>query len=518
MIFDPVKFRRRAARCLMWIVLLGIAAAPRVAMLQTVERRLDADESIVGLMAKHIAGGEGVPFFFYGQNYGGGHVLEALLAAPLLALSGMPAEWAVHLPPLIFSVAIIALVFIYAGQLYGKRAGFFTAALLGFSTVFLKSSLKADGYIETIFLCVAALLFYQCMEHALHERAGTRAAAFSALTGAALGLAWWCYDFALVYAAAVALIGLRRWLPKPWTGAAFVSGFIAGTTPLIVFNLTHDFAHIKHMIEGGPGGFTAAAAIYGRATELFTRELPAFMSADCTHNFVFPVSWYSYIWAATLGISILILMVFRRRVPGVVALAPIFAIAAYLISGYAGRSPRYLLPLEPFISMIIATAIVLLYEKRRYITRLLAVALLAAVVTSVVAGAAAIFSDDSIVEGNVKTHPESLVQVVRELDDKKVKCVITTYFIKWRILFLSDERINAIDVFAHERDNAYLRYEDKGCPGNEPPAYVLHKNSRYRYSLAAEINRRPGRYEVYYSRDHIAVIPVFENEPESESR
>lgn len=40
---------------------------------------IDSDEAIVGLMARHIRAGMGIPIFYYGQPYMGS--LEALLAA-----------------------------------------------------------------------------------------------------------------------------------------------------------------------------------------------------------------------------------------------------------------------------------------------------------------------------------------------------------------------------------------------------------------------------------------------------
>ncbi|HPI76180.1 MAG TPA: glycosyltransferase family 39 protein, partial [bacterium] len=208
MIFDPARFRRKAATAAKWAALVAMAAVPRLAMMATVERRLDADESIVGLMAKHIAAGEGVPFFFYGQHYGGGHVIEALFAAPLFKAFG-PSEWAIHLSPVLFSVGIVLLVYIYMQKVYGGKAGLLAAALTAFSTPFLKSSLKADGYVETIFLGMAALMVARLIEEAYRAGAGRRRMMLCAALGVILGLAWWSYDFALIYAIALIPVALR---------------------------------------------------------------------------------------------------------------------------------------------------------------------------------------------------------------------------------------------------------------------------------------------------------------------
>jgi 4-amino-4-deoxy-L-arabinose transferase-like glycosyltransferase len=512
MVIDPAKFRKRAGAALMWAALLGIAAAPRAAAMLTVCRRLDADESIVGLMAKHIAAGERIPIFFYGQDYGGGHVIEALLATPLFKLFG-PSEWAVHLIPVLFSIAIAALVFVYLRRIYGGRTSFAAASLASLSVQFLRSSLKADGYIETVFLGVLALLLLQRFGMAYREAARRRLVWLAAAMGAALGLGMWSYDFAAVYAVAVFVVALRRGLLHPARIGAFIGGFLAGAAPLIHANLSQNYAHLKHFAEAGPGGPQSPVTAADKFTGLFTRELPAFLTPDCIHNFVLPVPWYAWCTAALLLISVIALAAGRRKTPGAPALVFLLTLAAYIFSGYGGRSPRYLLPLEPYLSASPAIAIAMLYGVRRHSANLLAAAMIALLAAGLVAGNIALFHDNTIVEGGVKTDPESLVEVARFLEKNHVECIETTYFIKWRILFLTNERVNASDIKAYERERAYLRYEEKGCPEGALPGYVFHKASPYRFKFAAEMNRSGLPFKIFYAHDHIAAIPLPQKEP-----
>ncbi len=492
-----------------WLMLTAIAVAPRVAMLLTVERRLDADESIVGLMAKHIANGGRVPFFFYGQDYGGGHVIEALMAVIPYRLFG-PTEWGVHLAPMIFSTATVLLVYAYLRRPYGSRLAFAAAALVAVSTQYLKSSLKSDGYIETIFLGVVALWLLQGFEIAYRETARGRQTWIAAAMGATLGLALWSYDFAGVYAAAVVVFAMRRGLLHPARLGSFTAGFLVGATPLIIVNITNRYAHLRHLAGGGPGeaGITGAGS---RLAALFSQQLPAFFTPDCVHNFVLPVPWYAWCTAAGLAVSVLVLAGYWRRAPGAPALAALLTLAAYLFSGYAGRSPRYLLPLEPFLSTAPALAASFLYSARRHSANLLAALIISLLSIGLVAGNVALFRDNSIPEGNVKTDPESLVESARFLEKNDVKCVKTTYFIKWRLLFLTNERVNAIDIKAHERENAFLLYEKIGCPPGTEPGYVFHNSSRYRYIFAAEMNRSGLPFKILYTKDHITAIPLPKN-------
>lgn len=71
------------------------------------ESYFDADQAIVGLMAKHLSELRALPVFLYGQTYMLG--VEAWLAAPLFAVAGVSAT-ALKLPLLIMNGAIAVLV------------------------------------------------------------------------------------------------------------------------------------------------------------------------------------------------------------------------------------------------------------------------------------------------------------------------------------------------------------------------------------------------------------------------
>src|SRR5687768_2573489 len=100
---DPLRRER-------WIVLaiacLVVVARSAVFVFRP-ESYFDADQAIVGLMAKHLSELRAFPVFLYGQTYMLG--VEAWLAAPLFAIAGVSAT-ALKLPLLIMNGAIAALV------------------------------------------------------------------------------------------------------------------------------------------------------------------------------------------------------------------------------------------------------------------------------------------------------------------------------------------------------------------------------------------------------------------------
>ena len=67
----------------------------------------DADQAIVGLMAKHLSELRAFPVFLYGQTYMLG--VEAWLAAPIFAIAGVSAT-ALKIPLLVMNAAIAALL------------------------------------------------------------------------------------------------------------------------------------------------------------------------------------------------------------------------------------------------------------------------------------------------------------------------------------------------------------------------------------------------------------------------
>ena len=80
--------------------------------------RFDADQAIVGLMAKHISEGRAFPVHFYGQSYL--LAVEAYLAAPVMWVLG-PTEIALKLPLLAMNVVAAVLLAVTAHRDLGLR-------------------------------------------------------------------------------------------------------------------------------------------------------------------------------------------------------------------------------------------------------------------------------------------------------------------------------------------------------------------------------------------------------------
>lgn len=508
MVFDPAPIRKNLGAFSIATLIVIVALSVRVNLMRSVETRLDADESIVGLMSKHIAVGKPIPLFFYGQHYGGGHVIEALGASAWWPILHRPSSFAVQSIPVLCSVLLIFLVFYYMRMKFNLFSASLASLILAFSIPFVKSSLKADGYIETILFCFFSLILYELSEKAYAEKAAKRLLSLVFFCGLCLGIGIWSYDFAILYVPIIILLAAPRVLRSLPRIILFIFGLAAGASPAIYDNIKYNFAHLEHLSSGGPSGASSSNSIAINVITFFKDFLPAFFSPDCVHNFSLPAHPYSWLIYSSVIISTFVLLFHFRKTPITLFLAPAIVFLALSISGYSGKSPRYLLPLEPFLSMILAAAINTLVSHKKLAFNLIAATICALFLSGTIIGYSFLSTDNSIMEGNVKTDPASLPAVAAFLKKLNIDCVYTSYFIKWQLLYMSDENINAVDIQAHERKYSYDEYEKKGCSSPDLPVFVFHKYSPYLRTVNKIYQDRNLNYKIYsHFTDHVVLIP-----------
>jgi len=98
---------RRRERWLVGALLVVLVLFRSAVFILWEEAHFDADQGVMGLMAKHISEGRAFPVFFYGSN----HILavQAWLAAPVFLLAGVFVA-TLKLPLLAINVAIALLL------------------------------------------------------------------------------------------------------------------------------------------------------------------------------------------------------------------------------------------------------------------------------------------------------------------------------------------------------------------------------------------------------------------------
>lgn len=273
----------------------------RLDLLTASNFRVDSDEAIVGLMAKHISEGVAVPVFYYGQHYMG--TLEPLIASLFFSLFGFEPHL-LKFAPLLFGITLIPLLAAIAFQVAGKRAALLAALLSAIppSVLVVWSAKARGGFIEIVWLgAVASLFTLWWMQEAGFRWKRLGIIAF------VLGFGWWTNNQIVYFYPAIGLVVLWKSFNTTstfWRGVKRLVGAVAFSTtcwllgglPFWLYNVQKDFPSFAQLFrereatlsEHLAGYFENALPIllgakrYWSVTELFPfAKLVVFFAAGC---------------------------------------------------------------------------------------------------------------------------------------------------------------------------------------------------------------------------------------------
>ena len=471
----------RSALYLIMVMLIG--AGLRLHLLSASQFVIDADEAIVGLMARHIAAGGPIPVFYYGQPYMGS--LEALLAAFSFKLFG-ESNFALQLVPLLAGLALIPVVFLLGFLVHSERAGRIAATLIAVPPqALLVWSVKArGGFIELVLLGSLALVLAL-----LWSRSIKRPGFTIALMGVVVGVGWWVNNQMAFFIPALALSflgGVLGFYRLPWSerfrmlarqATIGVLGFLVGSLPFWVYNLTSSprFETFRFLMRPAEEG--KMLEYFGG---LLTTSLPILFGARgfWQHEDLFPGA--SIVVWLLLGATLLnaCLLVVRGRREGtlffvrpvevllifIVTTAAIFSASSF---GWLAEAPRYLLPLYPAVFVLMGAALAgLRLGLGRGVTALL---LCLHVFSLYPTGKMAIPGEPFVFGGErvARDHAE-LYQWLRE---QKVAWIRTNYWIGYRVAFETKEAVR-FRVFQAPYQERIASYQT-GSPAIELLPFVL---------------------------------------------
>ncbi len=375
----PKNGDRQTPTWLAPLLLMLLSAAVRAAAMAYPTP--DADMAIIGLMARHILDGE-LPVFFYGEAWGGS--IESFIAAPLFWLFGSSAE-SLSLAPVLVSLVFVWVAYRACADMWGRPAGLMAMALAALPPYYFAwhSVLPRGSYIEIPLL---SLLLLWITFHLAHRQAKTW---LWLAYGLVAGLGLWTH-FLIIFAlstsglyllAADWRVLIRRSLPL------MLAGFLAGSLPLWVFNLRHDWDSFRSLLASGSVlGAWEVAGIF------FTRGLPVLLGVlnDGAYTPVIPgLSWgVGGLALAALGY---LLWLRRRGLAGLALLRPtrgdgselflMMALITFIIlvlqGDPLGSSRRHMVPLYVALLPLGGYAFAKLREKWPALAWVLALAALA---------------------------------------------------------------------------------------------------------------------------------------------
>jgi MFS family permease len=441
---------KRDLTILILILLLG--AALRLDFL--VHSALDADEAIVGLMAKHMAEGASPPIFYYGQHYMGS--FESLFVGILFNLFGI-STFALKIVPFAFSMLLIPLVYFIGATIGGRLAGQLSALVMAAApaSLILWSSKARGGFAELIFLGGLAAFFAPKWFSSENPRKS-----LTFVIWFILGLGWWVNNQIIFFICPIALLGALHLIAckrsqrydapsiLAHAGVALMAFFIGGL-PFWIYNLEYNFISFE-MFQRAQSG-DVAKHFYG----LFSEALPMIFGAHrfWTEEPIFPGA--THLAYVLYGVPVIWALFYllptdaKRHIERVWTLRlmvllflttlSIFAISSF---GHLTQAPRYLLPLYVPLMILVGTFAAAVYRTLPILAYLWVSLTLVLNMSSAYLGERAVDGEPYVFDGQrvSKDHTE----LIKWLNDNTIGHVRTNYWIGYRLAFESKESVKFV--------------------------------------------------------------------------
>lgn len=444
-------------------LVLVLAASVRIAFLVSTDFNIDADEAIVGLMAKHISEGRGIPIFYYGQHYMGSP--EPMLVSLVMRAFG-PTVVALKIVPLIFSVIFVWGVYLVGREVGGIRSGQLAAlfAAVPPAPLLVWSGKARGGFIEL--LCVGIFAFLLCMRMLKSRQRLPTGKLFT--LGFILGFGWWMNNQIIYFMLPIGLMCIFRFWRSPRDliiGAAIgFGGFFLGGLPFWLYNIENGFVSFAEL--RGPG----TTGVWGNIQGLFATAIPILLGAkrfwEDKDTFPFAtvmgyllvfvpivfVLWRSYqrrdrsSLRAEDDLSLLLFFLF--------ALFGVFSLSSF---GYLSHAPRYLLPFYAGLFPLLGFALAVLARGQKPFATVVIIAIFVFQTNSIVSAFQRPPGEPVVFRSERVSHSHD--ELLGWLREQGIHQVRTNYWIGYRLAFESEEEVVPI-LFGEPHQVRIPEYEE----------------------------------------------------------
>jgi hypothetical protein len=455
----------------------------------------DSDESVVGLMARHILKGE-LFTFYWGQPYGSSH--EALLVA-LLRGAGVPMRAAMELVPFALAVVCALLVWRIGLAVAGRATGILAGVVFWISsTGFVWNSTKERAFYSVIVVFGLAIVLFAIR---LGERVTRRDAV---LFGLAAGSGWWASPQIIYLAIPTGLWLAWRLLRRRDAEAmraapyALVAAIVA-SLPWIYTNVRNPLASLR------------VAASVPNTTYLFRLNLFRVTAFPIALGAKLPMrrTWWGgdfgkvgfVVAVALLGVAFVLLPARANVVRIGLVLYPLI-FAALPTSFYVGE-PRYLALMWPLVAVLAGYGIARL---RWPAVRFVAVGIVAAIT---IGSTATFIHYASTSPGLLDAAPGDLTPLLARTRTDPIRLAFADYWVAQRLTLDSDERVIAAPLQFIRR----VDYERRVHATANPP-YILFIGSCYDIQLRRYLDANSIPYEATQAGGWSIVKPARKVLPE----
>jgi 4-amino-4-deoxy-L-arabinose transferase-like glycosyltransferase len=502
------------ARWIRLALILLLAAGLRLGLLAAGVVPFNADEAVVGLMARHVLQGER-PIFFYGQAYLGS--LDAWLVAGAFVIFGQSVV-AIRLVQIILYLGILATTYLLGLRIF--RSDWIAAAaalLLALPPVLftLYSTVTLGGYGEALLIGNLLLLLALRL---LAQGAGQIHRPGWLLLGLLAGVGFWTFPLVLVYAVPIAvaavLVGRRR--PAVLAGQVVLAavGFAAGSAPWSAYTLVHGGVTLAET-----GGQAIAGASPGTALAAVSQHALYFALFGLTAAWGLRPPWSATLLAialAPLALAVnLAVVVFAARGTlqrhddawlgrWLLAGTCVTLAAAFIFTPFgADPSGRYFLPLAAPLALFIAEMLNHLRQQpgRRWLGQSLALGLLAFNGWGTLQSAAA-FPPGLTTQFDAATQIDqrAVPQVAAFLRAHGETRGYTNYWVEYPLAFLSQDDLLFVARLPYHPDLRYTTRDDRYAPydaavaASPRAAYITARLPELDTRLRSDLARLGVRY------------------------
>ena len=507
----------RATKQWRWLTIgaVALAVAWKAAWLWQRAFPFNADEAVVGLMARHILQGER-PTFFYGQAYMGS--LDAFLVAGGFALFGARV-WVIRLVQALLYAGTVVLTACVAGRLFGSgKAAAATALLMALPTVnmTLYTTVSLGGYGEALLLGTASL----CV--ALSGWGSRRRGAF--VWGLLAGVGLWAFGLVLIYvlpAGAFLLWRMRKAARRDtatWAAIAALSG-LAGAWPWWLYGVRHGWRALVAELLG-----SAIAVQQGPYVVQVARHALYFVLLGLPVTLGLRPPWDVHLLVWPLGVGVAAIYVAgawqlwqKRRALPPAAWLPL-GVAAAVTAGFLltpfGNDPsgRYFLPLTQMAFVGLGGWLAALRWRGKPIGWMLLGLVLLFHAVGTAQAAANPYRLTTQFAPDARVRPDYESQLMAFLEAHGGNRGYTTYWVAYPLAFLSNEQIILVPRLPYHEDLRYTPRDDRYAPYDAAVAaaprvvYVTVAHPRLEDCLRAAFRRQGvawqeaviGDYRVFY--------------------
>jgi len=209
----------------------------------------DADEAVIGLMAKNIAAGESIKMYVYGQDYCAAGVLESLIIALMFKLFWGSAIYLKLTAISLFSI-FACLTIYFLNKYFNHKIALIFFLIFWLAPESIKISFSIRGYLPINILTILIFLFFFNIIKKYYSKQIISNLQLTFLFFF-IGFGIWLFELTIIFFLAVLIFLFLIFKYKFFLEKSkfIILGFLGGYLPAIIYNLQTNFSNWRAIIS-----------------------------------------------------------------------------------------------------------------------------------------------------------------------------------------------------------------------------------------------------------------------------